>query len=136
VLLAHHLLAHAHPLLRDVDRILDFDKRAAVSPYGSGRWRVPRSALIQTPSPPSWVSMRRRITRSDATAARDFAAEAAFVLAMIAVDLSRLAEDIIIWSTTEFGYVTCTTPGRPAARSCRRRRIPTSPSLPAASPAG
>src|SRR5256714_8312636 len=42
----------------------------------------------------------------DATAARDFAAEAAFVLAMIAVDLSRLAEDIIIWSTTEFGYVT------------------------------
>src|SRR5256714_6501858 len=42
----------------------------------------------------------------DATAARDFAAEAAFVLAMIAVDLSRLAEDIILWSTTEFGYVT------------------------------
>ncbi len=42
----------------------------------------------------------------DATAARDFAAEAAFIFAMIAVDLSRLAEDIIIWSTTEFGYVT------------------------------
>jgi argininosuccinate lyase len=41
----------------------------------------------------------------DATAARDFAAEAAFVLAMTAVDLSRLAEDIILWSTTEFGYV-------------------------------
>ena len=42
----------------------------------------------------------------DATAARDFAAEAAFVFAMIGVDLSRLAEDIILWSTTEFGYVT------------------------------
>ncbi len=42
----------------------------------------------------------------DATASRDFAAEAAFVLTMIAVDLSRLAEDIILWSTTEFGYVT------------------------------
>jgi argininosuccinate lyase len=42
----------------------------------------------------------------DATASRDFAAEAAFVLAMIGVDLSRLAEDIILWSTTEFGYVT------------------------------
>jgi argininosuccinate lyase len=42
----------------------------------------------------------------DATATRDFAAEAAFVLTMIAVDLSRLAEDIILWSTTEFGYVT------------------------------
>ncbi len=36
VLLAHHLLAHAHPLLRDVDRIADFDVRTAVSPYGSG----------------------------------------------------------------------------------------------------
>ena len=36
ILLAHHLLAHAHPLLRDVDRIVDFDERAAVSPYGSG----------------------------------------------------------------------------------------------------
>jgi argininosuccinate lyase len=42
----------------------------------------------------------------DATASRDFAAEAAFVLALIAVDVSRLAEDIILWSTTEFGYVT------------------------------
>ena len=42
----------------------------------------------------------------DATAARDFAAEAAFVFAMIGVDLSRLAEDIILWSSTEFGYVT------------------------------
>jgi argininosuccinate lyase len=42
----------------------------------------------------------------DATAARDFAAEAAFVFAMIAVDLSRLAEDVILWSSTEFGYVT------------------------------
>jgi len=42
----------------------------------------------------------------DATASRDFAAEAAFVFAMIGVDMSRLAEDIIIWSSTEFGYVT------------------------------
>src|SRR6202012_3242566 len=42
----------------------------------------------------------------DATASRDFAAEAAFVFAMISVDMSRLAEDIIIWSSTEFGYVT------------------------------
>jgi argininosuccinate lyase len=42
----------------------------------------------------------------DATASRDFAAEAAFVLAMIGVDLSRMAEEIIIWSTPEFGYIT------------------------------
>src|SRR6202021_3232444 len=36
ILLAHHLLAHAHPLLRDVDRIVDLDARTALSPYGSG----------------------------------------------------------------------------------------------------
>lgn len=42
----------------------------------------------------------------DATSSRDFAAEAAFVFAMIGVDLSRLAEEVILWSTPEFGYVT------------------------------
>lgn len=56
VLLAHHLLAHAHPLLRDVDRIVDFDRRAAVSPYGSGRWPGRRWAWTPTRSPRSWVS--------------------------------------------------------------------------------
>src|SRR6478609_1638938 len=66
VLLAHHLAAHAHALLRDVERLADWDRRTAVSPYGSG----------------------------------------AFVFAMIAVDLSRVAEEVIFWSTAEFGYVT------------------------------
>jgi argininosuccinate lyase len=41
----------------------------------------------------------------DATATRDFAAQAAFVFAMIGVDLARLAEDAIIWSSTKFGYI-------------------------------
>lgn len=106
ILLAHHLLAHAHPLLRDVERIVDFDKRAAVSPYGSGALAGSSLGLD-----PDAIAAELGFTAAadnsvDATAARDFAAEAAFVLAMIAVDLSRLAEDIIIWSTTEFGYVT------------------------------
>ncbi len=106
VLLAHHLLAHAHPLLRDVDRIVDFDRRTAVSPYGSGALAGSSLGLD-----PDAIAAELGFTAAaensiDATAARDFAAEAAFVLAMIAVDLSRLAEDIILWSTTEFGYVT------------------------------
>ncbi len=106
VMLAHHLLAHVHPLLRDVDRILDCDKRAAVSPYGSGALAGSSLGLD-----PDAIAEELGFTAAsdnsiDATAARDFAAEAAFVLAMIAVDLSRLAEDIIIWSTTEFGYIT------------------------------
>ena len=106
VLLAHHLLAHAHPLLRDVDRIADLDDRLAVSPYGSGALAGSSLGLD-----PDAIAADLGFTAAaensiDATAARDFAAEAAFVLAMIGVDLSRLAEDVILWSTTEFGYVT------------------------------
>lgn len=106
VLLAHHLLAHAHPLLRDVDRIADFDDRTAVSPYGSGA--LAGSSLGLNPDAiAAELGFAAAADNSiDATASRDFAAEAAFVLAMIGVDLSRLAEDIILWSTTEFGYVT------------------------------
>lgn len=104
VLLAHHLLAHAHPLLRDVDRITDFDRRTAVSPYGSGA--LAGSSLGLNPDAiATALGFERAAENSiDATASRDFAAEAAFVLAMIGVDVSRLAEDIILWSTTEFGY--------------------------------
>ena len=106
VLLAHHLLAHAHPLLRDVDRIVDFDRRTAVSPYGSGALAGSSLGLDPDAIAVDLGFAAAADNSIDATAARDFAAEAAFVLAMIGVDLSRLAEDIILWSTTEFGYVT------------------------------
>jgi len=105
VLLAHHLLAHAHPLLRDVDRIVDFDRRTAVSPYGSGALAGSSLGLDPDAIAEELGFAAAADNSIDATASRDFAAEAAFVLAMIAVDLSRLAEDVIIWSTTEFGYV-------------------------------
>ena len=106
VLLAHHLLAHAHPLLRDVDRIVDFDRRTAVSPYGSGALAGSSLGLDPDAIAEELGFAAAADNSIDATASRDFAAEAAFVLAMIAVDLSRLAEDVIIWSTTEFGYIT------------------------------
>ncbi|MFF0817598.1 argininosuccinate lyase [Rhodococcus sp. NPDC003318] len=106
VLLAHHLLAHAHPLLRDVQRLADFDKRAAVSPYGSGA--LAGSSLGLNPDAiAAELEFDSAADNSiDATSSRDFAAEAAFVLAMTAVDLSRMAEEVIIWSTPEFGYIT------------------------------
>src|ERR1700759_464099 len=106
ILLAHHRLAHAHPLLRDVDRIVDFDKRTAVSPYGSGALAGSSLGLDPDAIAADLGFAAAADNSVDATAARDFAAEAAFVFAMIGVDLSRLAEDIIIWSSTEFGYVT------------------------------
>jgi argininosuccinate lyase len=106
ILLAHHLLAHVHPLLRDVDRIADLDERTAVSPYGSGALAGSSLGLDPDAIAEDLGFAAAADNSVDATAARDFAAEAAFVFAMIAVDLSRLGEDIIIWSSTEFGYVT------------------------------
>ncbi len=106
VLLAHSLLAHAHPLLRDIERLQDLDKRLAVSPYGSGA--LAGSSLQLDPEAiAAELGFDSAADNSlDATASRDFASETAFVLAQIAVDMSRLAEEIIAWCTPEFGYVT------------------------------
>ncbi|MDY6810996.1 MAG: argininosuccinate lyase [Actinomycetota bacterium] len=106
VLLAHHLLAHAHPLLRDVDRLADADRRTAVSPYGSGALAGSSLGLDPVAIATDLGFDRAAENSIDATSSRDFAAEGAFVLAMIGVDLSRLSEEIILWSTPEFGYVT------------------------------
>ncbi|MDN5861387.1 MAG: argininosuccinate lyase, partial [Pseudonocardia sp.] len=106
VLLAHHLAAHAHALLRDVDRLADWDRRAAVSPYGSGA--LAGSSLGLDPAAVAEeLGFSSSVANSiDGTASRDFAAEAAFVLAMVAVDLSRVSEEVIVWATAEFGYIT------------------------------
>ncbi|MFD3812598.1 argininosuccinate lyase [Rhodococcus sp. NPDC058639] len=106
VLLAHHLLAHAHPLLRDVDRLRDFDRRTAVSPYGSGALAGSSLGLDPEAIAADLGFDAAADNSIDATSARDFAAEAAFVFAQIAVDLSRMAEEVILWSTPEFGYIT------------------------------
>jgi argininosuccinate lyase len=106
VLLAHHLLAHAWPLLRDVQRLDDWRRRTeAESPYGSGA--LAGSSLDLDPQ---LVAAELGFAGSsansiDGTAARDFVAELAFVAAMIGVDLSRLAEEVILWSTREFDFV-------------------------------
>ncbi|MGA9311669.1 MAG: argininosuccinate lyase [Pseudonocardiaceae bacterium] len=106
VLLAHHLAAHVQALLRDVERLRDWDARAALSPYGSGA--LAGSSLGLDPAAvAAELGFDAPVENSiDGTASRDFAAEAAFVLAMLAVDLSRIAEEIIVWATAEFGYVT------------------------------
>ena len=105
VLLAHHLQAHGWALLRDVERLVDWDRRAAVSPYGSGA--LAGSSLGLDPESLAHdLGMPRAVENSiDGTASRDFAAEFSFVMAMTAVDLSRLAEEVILWATAEFGFV-------------------------------
>ncbi|WP_293791953.1 argininosuccinate lyase [uncultured Corynebacterium sp.] len=106
VLLSHQLLAHAQPLLRDVQRFQDLDKRLAVSPYGSGALAGSSLALDPEAIAQELGFDSAADNSIDATSSRDFASEAAFVFAQVAVDLSRLAEEIIAWSTPEFGYVT------------------------------
>src|SRR5699024_612740 len=106
VLLSHHLLAHAWPLVRDVQRLRDWDARVAGdSPYGSGA--LAGSSLGLDPGRvASELGFAGSTANSiDGTAARDFVAEFGFVTAMIGVDVSRLAEEVIAWATKEFDFV-------------------------------
>ncbi|MBE3002217.1 argininosuccinate lyase [Nocardiopsis sp. HNM0947] len=106
VLLGHQLMAHAWPLMRDVERLRDWDRRAAVSAYGSGALAGSSLGLD-----PEAVAAELGFPASaensiDGTSARDVVAEFSFVTAMIGVDLSRLSEEVIVWATKEFSFVT------------------------------
>ena len=105
VLLAHHLLAHAWALARDVDRLLDTRRRLDVSPLGAG-------ALAGSSLPLDPVATARDLgfasvfeNSLDAVSDRDFVAEALFDLALLGVHLSRLGEEIVLWSSAEFGFL-------------------------------
>ncbi|MCK6081899.1 argininosuccinate lyase [Microbacterium sp. EYE_5] len=105
VLLAHHLQAHAWPLVRDLERLRDWSARASVSPYGGGALAGATLGLD-----PQLVATELGLARPaensiDGTSSRDVVAEFAFITAMIGVDVSRFAEDIIIWNTREFSFV-------------------------------
>ena len=106
VLLAHHLLAHGWALARDVDRLLTTVDRLNTSPLGAGA--LAGSSL---PLDPDYVAaelgFHGRFENSlDAVADRDFVAEALFDFALLGVHLSRMGEEIVLWSTEEFGFCT------------------------------
>ncbi|MDN5632012.1 argininosuccinate lyase [Kocuria sp.] len=106
VLLSHHLLAHAWAVLRDVERLVDWDARAAVSPYGSGA--LAGSSLGLDPNAvAAELGFDSAVFNSiDGTASRDVYAEFAWVCAMAAVDVSRMSEEVTTWATKEFSFVT------------------------------
>jgi argininosuccinate lyase len=106
VLLSHHLLAHCWPLLRTLDRLHDWDRRAAISPYGSGALAGSSLGLDPQAIADELGFDAAAENSIDATAARDVVAEFSFVTTMLAIDLSRLAEEIILWATKEFSFVT------------------------------
>jgi argininosuccinate lyase len=101
---AHWLLSHAWPLVRDRQRLADARARVAVLPLGSG-------AIAGCPFPIDRHALRERlgfvaVTRNsiDAVGDRDWIAELLFVASMIGVHLSRLAEDLILFASAEFGF--------------------------------
>lgn len=101
----HHLLAHAQPLTRDVDRIRDWDRRAAVSPLGAG-------ALAGSSLPLDPEAVARELgfesaaaNSIDAVGDRDFVAEFLFAAAMLVVHVSRLGEELALWASQEFRWI-------------------------------
>jgi argininosuccinate lyase len=105
ILLSHHLLAHAWPQVRNLQRLEDLRKRMKKSPYGSAALAGNTYGLDAQLVAGELGFTEPTENSIDATASRDLVAEFTFVMAMIAVDLSRIAEEIVIWSTAEFDYV-------------------------------
>jgi len=105
VLLAHHLLAHAWALGRDVERFQRVVTAADVSPLGAGA--LAGSSLPLDPDHTARaLGFGARFENSlDAVSDRDFVAEAVFAAALAQVHLSRLGEEIVLWSSTEFGFL-------------------------------
>jgi argininosuccinate lyase len=106
VLFAHQLLAHVQAFARDVHRIRDWDLRASVSPLGSG-------ALAGSSLPVDPISTAAELgfgsaapNSMDAVSDRDFVVEFLFVAALLGVHLSRYGEEVVLWNSSEFGWVT------------------------------
>jgi argininosuccinate lyase len=104
VLLAHQLLAHVQAFARDIARLRDWDRRAAISPLGSGA--LAGSSL---PLDPEAVAAELGFdgpaaNSMDAVSDRDFAAEFCFAAALTGVHLSRLGEEVVLWTSHEFGW--------------------------------
>ena len=105
VALAHHLLAHGWALARDVERLHDARTRVDVSPLGAGA--LAGSSL---PLDPAFTAAELGFAAVfenslDAVSDRDFVAETLFALALLGVHLSRMGEELVLWASTEFGFV-------------------------------
>jgi argininosuccinate lyase len=105
VLLSHHLLAHAWPLVRDLERLQDFKKRASLSPYGAGALAGNTLGLDPNLVAAELGLLAPTQNSIDATASRDVVAEFLFITTLIGINLSRFSEEIIIWASAEFDYI-------------------------------
>ena len=106
VLLSHHLLAHAWPQVRNLQRLEDWRKRANRSAYGAGA--LAGSTLGLDPKLVAEELGLKGVSENsmDSTSSRDLVAEFVFILSLIGIDLSRISEEVIAWVSYEFGYAT------------------------------
>lgn len=106
VFFAHHLLAYVEMFARDADRLRDARRRLNVMPLGSGA--LAGSTLIIDREFVAGELGFDSVSQNsmDAVSDRDFAVELLFDIALIGVHLSRLSEDVILWASAEFGFVT------------------------------
>jgi argininosuccinate lyase len=106
VLLTHHLSAHAWSLLRDVERLMDARQRMNVSPLGAGAL-AGTSLPIQPAYTAELLGFREPFANSlDAVSDRDFVAETLSAIAMVGIHLSRMGEELVLWTSAEFGFAT------------------------------
>jgi len=105
VLLAHTLVAHAWPLVRDIERLRDWYARSAISPYGGGALAGSSLGLDADAIAVELGLAHAADNSIDGTSSRDVVAEFAYIGAQIGVDISRLSEDLILWATREFGFI-------------------------------
>jgi argininosuccinate lyase len=100
----HELAKHSHSFLRDIDRIHDWLDRNSYSPLGAGA--LAGSSLQPHPEQSAAeLGFKGALGNSiDAVSDRDFVAEALFIFSMIGVHLSRIGEEFVLWSSTEFGW--------------------------------
>lgn len=105
IVFAHHLLAHSQAMLRDVQRLVDWDARTALSPLGAAA--MAGSAIARQPE----LSAKEMgydgtcENSIDAVASRDHVAEFLFAASMLGVNISRLAEEFCLWSSRQFRWV-------------------------------
>ena len=103
--LGHHLLAHGWAISRDVERLLQAIERMDVSPLGAGAM-AGSSIPLDVNAVADDLHFSRVFDNSiDAVSDRDFVADALYVLALLGVHLSRIGEEVIIWSSSEFGFI-------------------------------
>ena len=106
VLFGHQLLAHVQAFARDVARLRDWDTRTSVSPLGSGALAGSSLPLDPTAVAAELGFAGAAANSMDAVSDRDFVAEFLFVASLVGVHLSRLGEEVVLWNSTEFGWVT------------------------------